>query len=49
MKATKVTTRSEIKITTDIRPGPVTPHQRACWKKWWVARIMEAKQSEGKR
>jgi len=35
-------------VMVNIRPGPVTPHQRAIWKKWWAARIAEVKQSEAK-
>jgi len=31
------------KVTLTIESGPITPHMRACWKKWWAARIAEAK------
>ena len=36
------------KVTLAITPGPVSNYKRACWKKWWAARIAEAKQSEAK-
>jgi len=32
-----------ITVTVNISPGLVTPHQRICWKKWWVALIAEVK------
>jgi hypothetical protein len=35
--------KSTAKVKIDIRPGPVMPHMRACWKKWWAARIAEVK------
>ncbi len=35
-------------VKLDIRPGgPVSNYQRTCWKKFWFARIAEAKASEG--
>ena len=33
-------------VTLRIVPGPVSPAARANWKKWWAARVAEAKQSE---
>lgn len=42
----KATKKPEVKVTVNIQPGPMTPHMRACWKKWWAARIAEVKQSE---
>ena len=51
---TKATAKAELKqsimpnVMMNIRPGPVTPHARAIWKKWWAARIAEVKQSEAK-
>lgn len=44
----KASVKPEVKITVSIVPGLVTPHMRACWKKWWAARIAEVKQSEAK-
>jgi len=38
----------KVKVTVNVRRGPVTPHQRACWKKWWAARFAEAQQNEAK-
>lgn len=44
----KTNVKREVKITVSIVPGLVTPHMRACWKKWWAARIAEVKRSEAK-
>lgn len=40
----KTTKQPTIKLT--ITPGPVMPASRVQWRKWWAARIAEAKQSE---
>jgi hypothetical protein len=33
----------EVKVKLAIKTGPVSDFQKACWKKWWAARISEAK------
>ena len=47
-QVTKTAAKSTVKVKIGIRPGQVTPHMRACWKKWWATRIAEVKQSEAK-
>ena len=37
------TAKQQPKVVLSIQPGPVTPAQRAGWRKWWSARIAEAK------
>ena len=47
----QMTSKPVAKVTVNITPGPVTPAQRAAWRKFWAARIAEAKgklNSEGR-
>jgi len=46
MRETKTTTKTEIKIKTDIRPGPASSAQKTAWHKFWVKLIAEVKTSE---
>ena len=46
MKATKNTTKTEIKVTTDIVPGPASLAQKTAWRKFWQKLIAEVKASE---
>jgi hypothetical protein len=42
----KTTEKKEIKVAVDIRPGPVTPHQREAWRHFWQKLIAEVKAGE---
>lgn len=45
----KTIRKKDIKVKVNIQiGGPVSNYQHSCWKKWWSARISEAKQGEGK-
>jgi len=46
-KKTEKTTKQPT-VTLRIERGTLSPAQRACWKKWWAARIAEVKKSEVK-
>lgn len=37
------TTKPEAKIILNLKPGSVTLAQKTAWRKWWAARIAEAK------
>jgi len=46
MRVTKTTTKTEIKITTDIRLGPASLAQKTAWRKFWQKLISEAKREQ---
>lgn len=35
---------TEIKIEMDIRPGPVTPYMKRCWKLWWTRLVFSVRE-----
>ena len=43
LKVAKTTNKRIIKLTVDIRRGPVTPAQKTAWRKFWARLISEAK------
>lgn len=46
MRVSKTATKTEIKITTNIRPGPVSLAQKTAWRKFWQKLIAEVKAGE---
>jgi len=46
MKGSKTTTKSEVKITTDIRAGPATPAMRTACRRFWSKLVAEVRANE---
>ena len=44
---TNKTRKTEVKLTLDVRAGPVSPAQKTVWKRFWSNLIAEAKVGEG--
>ena len=38
----KCTTQGEVKVKTNIQPGPASPAQKAAWRRFWAKLITEA-------
>jgi len=46
MSTSKTTTKTEIRIITNIRPGPASPAQKADWRRFWKRLIDKVEASE---
>lgn len=45
-KVPKSDTKTQAKVTVNIRLGPVSPAQKQAWKRFWQKLLAEAKASE---
>jgi len=45
-KASRNSKKTPVKVVLDIKPGPVSPAQRAAWKRLWDKLLSEVKTDE---
>jgi len=42
----KTASESTIKVVVDVHPGPVSPAQKAAWRKFWTKLLSEPKREQ---